>query len=82
MPLCAVISLLTNHRLSCGDALLKNKTGEKFSISFLMEKGIECCMKTIRPGFLQIYDSSRWDFSIHLTKTFQQAELSVIVHIS
>ena len=47
-----------------------------------MEKGIKCCMKKRRSGFQQIYDRSRWDFSIHLTKAFQQAELSVIVHIS
>lgn len=46
------------------------------------KKGIKCCMKKVRSGFQQIYDSSRWDFSIHLTKAFQQAELSVIVHIS
>lgn len=78
---------LTNHTNHKSQTFLWQHIAEELkkqnSYVFVMEKkGIKCCMKKVRSGFQQIYDSSRWDFSIHLTKAFQQAELSVIVHLS
>lgn len=77
IPCCAFISLVTNHSHSVFSWDKKLR-----ALSSWWKKGFSVAWKKRSSGFQQTCDSSLWDFFIHLSKAFQQAELSVIVHTS